>query len=172
MPDDDPPPAPRGGRGRPAVLHVEVDSEVARSPLALGIMRRLALHVLRAERIPQAHLAIQLVGVQRIAQLNEELVGHAGPTDIVTLEHARSAAGAPVVGEVYVAPEVAGANAKALGIAPRDEVARLVVHGVLHALGWEHPEGAARTHSAMWKRQETLLRGARRAGILTSPGRA
>jgi probable rRNA maturation factor len=172
VPDDDPPPVPRGGSARPAVLHVEVDSEVARSPLALGAMRRLALHVLRAERIPQAHLSIQLVGVRRIAQLNEALVGHEGPTDIVTLEHARSAAGAPVVGEVYLAPDVAGANAKALGIPAREEVARLVVHGVLHALGWEHPEGPARTRSAMWKRQERLLRGARRAGILGSPARA
>jgi probable rRNA maturation factor len=154
------------------VLHVEVESEVGRSPLALATMRRLALHVLRAERIPQAHLSIQLVRPQRIATLNAELVGHAGPTDIVTLEHARSVAGAPVVGEVYLAPEVAGANAKALGIAPREEVARLVVHGVLHALGWDHPEGGTRTRSPMWRRQEALLRAARRAGILRLPARA
>lgn len=154
------------------MLHVEVESDVARSPLALGTMRRLALHVLRAERIPRAHLSIQLVRPGRIAQLNAQLVGHDGPTDIVTLEHARSAAGAPVVGEVYLAPDIAGANAKALGIAPREEVARLVVHGVLHALGWEHPEGAARTRSPMWRRQEALLRTARRAGILGLSSRA
>jgi probable rRNA maturation factor len=172
VPNDDPPPVRGRGAASPSVLHVEVDSDVPRSPLALGTMRRLALHVLRAERIPQAHLSIQLVGEQRIAQLNAELVGHEGPTDIVTLQHARSAAGAPVVGEVYLAPAIAGENARALGIAPRDEIARLVVHGVLHALGWEHPDGPARTRSAMWKRQEALLRGARRAGILGSLARA
>jgi probable rRNA maturation factor len=152
-------------------LHVEVASEVPRSPLALGTIRRLAEHVLRAERIPQAHLSIALVGARRIARLNHEHVGHDGPTDIVTLEHARSAAGAPVVGEVYIAPAVARMHAHDLGIAARDEVARLVVHGVLHALGWEHPEDGSRTRSAMWRRQEVLLRAARRVGILAPPVR-
>jgi probable rRNA maturation factor len=39
----------------------------------------------------------------------------------------------------------------------REEIARLVVHGVLHALGHEHPEDEARTTSPMWRRQERLL---------------
>jgi probable rRNA maturation factor len=173
VPSDDPPPRRRPGAGEGAPrLHVEVASELPRSPLALGTIRRLAEHVLRAERIPQAHVSIALVHRRRIARLNREHVGHDGPTDIVTLEHARSVAGAPVVGEVYIAPEMARSNADALGIPAREEVARLVVHGVLHALGWEHPEDATRTRSPMWRRQESLLRTARRAGILAHTGRA
>jgi probable rRNA maturation factor len=39
----------------------------------------------------------------------------------------------------------------------REELARLVVHGTLHVLGYVHPEGGTRTESAMWKRQERLL---------------
>jgi probable rRNA maturation factor len=34
---------------------------------------------------------------------------------------------------------------------------RLVVHGTLHALGREHPEGQERTRSAMWRRQERYV---------------
>jgi ssRNA-specific RNase YbeY (16S rRNA maturation enzyme) len=32
-----------------------------------------------------------------------------------------------------------------------------VVHGTLHALGRDHPEGLARTRSAMWRRQERYV---------------
>jgi probable rRNA maturation factor len=39
----------------------------------------------------------------------------------------------------------------------RQELIRLVVHGTLHALGREHPEGPHRTRSAMWRRQERYV---------------
>jgi ssRNA-specific RNase YbeY (16S rRNA maturation enzyme) len=34
---------------------------------------------------------------------------------------------------------------------------RLVVHGILHVLGYDHPEGASRTRSRMWKLQEAYV---------------
>jgi len=43
------------------------------------------------------------------------------------------------------------------GVSIREELARLVVHGTLHVLGYEHPETDARIGSPMWKRQERLL---------------
>jgi len=35
---------------------------------------------------------------------------------------------------------------------------RLVVHGMLHVVGHDHPEDDSRYRSPMWKRQEQLLR--------------
>ena len=48
-------------------------------------------------------------------------------------------------------------EARAQGIPRREELIRLVVHGTLHALGRDHPEGAGRTRSAMWRRQERYV---------------
>jgi probable rRNA maturation factor len=39
----------------------------------------------------------------------------------------------------------------------REELARLVVHGTLHVLGWDHPETEDRTRSPMWRRQERYV---------------
>ncbi|MGH7669133.1 MAG: rRNA maturation RNAse YbeY [Gemmatimonadaceae bacterium] len=39
----------------------------------------------------------------------------------------------------------------------REELVRLVVHGTLHVLGYDHPDDASRLQSAMWKRQERLV---------------
>lgn len=144
---------------------MEVTSGGPRAALPRRAITGLATRVLRAEGVRHAHLAITLVDRLRIARLHRRFTGVPGVTDIVTLEHAH-APGAPVVGEVFIAPAVATANARALGVPAREELARLVVHGVLHSLGWSHPEGAQREASPMWRRQETLLRAARRAGLL------
>jgi probable rRNA maturation factor len=61
------------------------------------------------------------------------------------------------VGDVYICAWVAAREAKARGVPLREELIRLVVHGTLHALGRTHPEGSARTRSAMWRRQERYV---------------
>jgi probable rRNA maturation factor len=58
---------------------------------------------------------------------------------------------------VYICPWVARREARALGIPLRQELIRLVVHGTLHALGRDHPEGEERTRSTMWRRQERYV---------------
>lgn len=110
----------------------------------------------------EGHISVTLVSPARIARLHEKLVGAAGPTDIVTLEYARTN-GAPLVAEVFIAPRVVVANARLARVTPREELARVVIHGVLHSLGHTHPDGARRTSSSMWKRQESLLRAAQKS---------
>jgi probable rRNA maturation factor len=62
-----------------------------------------------------------------------------------------------IVGDVYIAPAVARRNAVRCHVGIREELARLVVHGILHVVGYDHSEGPDRIHTAMWRRQEGLL---------------
>jgi len=168
--DDDPSPRPSARRARatarPPALEVRVSSEVGRLPLGRERVAVLAREVLRGERCASAVLAVTFVSPATIARLNRQHLGHRGPTDIITFEHAATAPGLPVVGDIYIAPAIAAASARRFGATAREEVARLVIHGVLHALGWEHPEGEGsdRTRSAMWRRQERWLSRLREAG--------
>jgi probable rRNA maturation factor len=72
--------------------------------------------------------------------------------------------GSPVVGDVYIAPDAARANARRNGVPVREELARLVVHGTLHVLGHDHPS-VGREASPMWRRQERLLARAKEAWL-------
>jgi probable rRNA maturation factor len=112
--------------------------------------------VLRAERARTALVSVTLVGKRRMAALNRRHLKHAGATDVISFGF-RDPAGA-VIGDVYLCPEVAAENARRFGVPVREEVLRLVVHGTLHVLGYDHPATAARDGSPMWKRQERLLR--------------
>jgi len=142
---------------------VDVSADGTRIPLASARVRRVAAAVLRAEGVRDALVSIAFVSAREIARLNKRHLGHAGATDVISFAlgagKERSAAH-PVVGDIYIAPDVARANAVRFGRGVREELARLVVHGTLHVLGHNHPDGTERTTSRMWRRQERLLSSA------------
>jgi probable rRNA maturation factor len=140
----------------PAAIEVDVAAVGVRVPLARARVEALARAVLRAERVRAFQLSIAFVDDATMAALNWKHLRHRGPTDIISFE-LPAAPGTPRAGDVYIAPDVARRNAAAHGAGVREEIARLVVHGTLHVLGWEHPEDDGRDRSPMWRRQERLL---------------
>jgi probable rRNA maturation factor len=132
----------------------EVVVNGSRSPLSRALVRRVVREVLRRER-RDALISITFVGRDRMRRLNAEHKAHDEPTDVLTFA-LRDPAGL-VIGDVYICPWVARREARARSISFREELIRLVVHGTLHALGRNHPEGSARTRSAMWRRQERYV---------------
>jgi probable rRNA maturation factor len=137
---------------------VTVSSAVRRCPLSRAAAAALTRGVLRAEGVRHAAVSVTFVGRRRIRALNRRFLGHDRETDVIAF--ALPGAPGPLVGDVYCAPEVAARAARRYGVPVREELRRLVVHGVLHVLGHEHPDGATRTSSPMWARQERLLRRA------------
>jgi len=137
---------------------VDVAVEGVRIPVSRARVASVAERVLHAERVRDALLSVAFVTDRRIAALNRKHLGHRGPTDVISFGFAPVDASGDVVGDVYIAPDVARRNAKAAGASVREELLRLVVHGVLHVLGHDHPEDESRYDSPMWKRQERLLR--------------
>jgi probable rRNA maturation factor len=149
-------------------LSVVVSTEGVRVPLSTARVAVLAREVLRRERVREALLSIAFVSLRTIARLNRIHLAHRGPTDVISFafrppkvrqQTRRDGAGygPGLLGDIYIAPEVARRNALRLGVPQREEIARLVVHGVLHVVGHDHPEGDGRTESPMWRRQERLL---------------
>jgi rRNA maturation RNase YbeY len=145
-------------------LAVSVSAAGVRPALSRARVATIARRVLRAERIRHAMLSITFVTERAIAKLNAVHLGHTGATDVISFGFTPASVTGPVVGDVYIAPEVARENAHRHGEGVRTETARLVIHGVLHVLGHDHPTDEDREGSAMWRRQEALLRRVRRAG--------
>jgi rRNA maturation RNase YbeY len=135
---------------------IDVAAVGVRVPLSRARVAEIARGVLAAERVRDFQLSIAFVDERTMAALNWKHLRHRGPTDVISFE-LPAPPGAPRAGDVYISPEVARRNARALGVGVREELARLVVHGTLHVLGWEHPEDERRDRSPMWRRQEQLL---------------
>jgi len=139
---------------------VQVALEQVRIPVSLARVQRAAESVLRAERVRDALVSVTFVSDRKMGALNWKHLQHRGATDVISFGFAPVAKGAPLTGDIYIAPGVARRNALEHGTGIREELLRLVVHGVLHVIGYDHPVDDARYASPMWKRQERLLRGA------------
>ena len=137
---------------------MDVSASGVRSPIAAARLAEAARAVLRAEKVRDALLSVALVDRRAIARLNRAHLGHRGATDVISFSFARPSARDAVIGDIYIAPEVARDNAAARGVHVREELLRLVVHGTLHILGHDHPVGDTRERSWMWQRQESILR--------------
>ncbi|HET9275252.1 MAG TPA: rRNA maturation RNase YbeY [Gemmatimonadales bacterium] len=135
---------------RPAIL---VAGRCA--PLGHAEIRAAAARALGRER-RRAALSISFVRPDRIRALNARWKGRRALTDVLAFSLGGPDGG--VVGDIYICPGVAAREARARGLALREELLRLVIHGTLHVLGWDHPEGEGRTVSPMWRRQERLVK--------------
>ena len=139
---------------------VDVTTQDVRIAVARARVARVAERVLWAEGVRHAMLSIAFVTDRQIAALNWRHLRHRGPTDVISFGFAPGEKRGPVVGDIYIAPGVARRNAREHGRGVREETLRLVIHGVLHVLGHDHPADESRYASPMWRRQERLLRSA------------
>lgn len=112
---------------------------------------RLALETRDAELSGSVSLA--LLPEEEIVEMNRRWFGREGPTDVISFELGDE----ELMADLYVAPEVARRRAAEASVPLREELARLAVHGTLHALGHDHPEGDDRWDSAMYGLQERLV---------------
>lgn len=138
-------------------LAVHVSAEGVRLPLARARVGAIARRVLASEGVREAMVSITFLGTRAMAALNRKHLGHRGATDVISFGFSQSARRGPVIGDIYIAPDVARENARRHDAGVREELARLVVHGVLHVLGYDHADDESRVASPMWRRQERLL---------------
>ena len=150
---------PGAGDGAGVTVHVNGIERWPRAGVTRGDLIRAARAAIATHPGPNAgELSISLVDDAEISELNMRWLDRAGPTDVIAFS-----LGSPesVLGDVYISVDTATANADELDIGTEEELLRLVIHGTLHVLGHDHPEGAGRESSEMYRLQEELLRGLR-----------
>jgi len=124
--------------------------------------------VLAWEGARDATVELSLLDAPAMRRLNRRATGRRGLTDVIA--YALPQPDGRLVGDVFICPAaaaawVAGDPGGARRVA--EELTRLAVHGTLHVLGYDHPEGQGRMRSTMWRKQERyvarLANGRRRA---------
>ena len=127
-----------------AEVVVEAQSELADGAVDLARWAALAKGVLLGEGVRgKAELGLTFVAEADMAALNLQWMGEAGPTDVLAfpLDEAGASNDQPVIlGDVVVCPTVATRYAAEHDRSVEDELALLIVHGVLHVLGHDHAE--------------------------------
>jgi probable rRNA maturation factor len=112
--------------------------------------------VLRSAGLDDGEISLTLLDDDSIRELNRAYLGKDVPTDVISF--ALHKGDEAVLGDVYVGYEQAAIQAAEAGISVEEELARLSIHGTLHALGYDHPDTEARYSSNMFVLQEHLVR--------------
>lgn len=126
----------------------------------------MAQKTLRALGRPTADCSVVLVDDADIAVLNRTYRGVADSTDVLAFPMAEGPLAAitpDCLGDVVISVETAARQAR--GGDPGAELALLLVHGILHLVGYDHK--ALRDRRRMWKRQAEILAA---CGIATPEG--
>lgn len=148
-----------GGDGEPTVFCADEQDALV---VDVARWQRLATAVLLDEGVRGlAEMSLIFVGEGEITELNEEHMGKTGPTDVLAFPidggEVVDVVGGPtggtrgpdrppldrgdlplLLGDVVICPEVARDQCADHAGNEVDEMALLVVHGVLHVLGWDH----------------------------------
>lgn len=143
---------------------IEVSVQIATAYARLLSARRLREVVKKALRSEgsSGQVALVITDDEGIQALNRQYLGRDAPTDVLAFgaqETAASFVAAPemagYLGDVIVSYPRAVAQAEDEGQTVEAELNLLIVHGVLHLLGYDHADEQQR--AAMWARQEAIL---------------
>lgn len=131
-----------------------------RAPRAASLARRLergGRRLLGALRLVDAELSVLLVSDRTIRRLNRDWRGADRPTDVLSFAQQEGAGAAPdgLLGDVVISVDTARRQARERGWPIGEEAERLLIHGVLHLLGYDHERSA--TEARRMRRRERAL---------------
>lgn len=129
-------------------------------PLNTDLLRQIVRAVLEEDlALDQYELAVQFVSASKMASINEQYLAHTGSTDVITFDYGEGyseTASGPrnLAGEIFVSIPDALKQARAFKTTWQQEVARYIVHGILHLRGYDDLAPAPRK---IMKREEDRL---------------
>jgi probable rRNA maturation factor len=154
----------RKSSAKPAQIEVQIAPEFS-SDISESLLRAAAQKVLQAEGL-QGQATVVLTDDTGTLELNREYLGIDSPTDVLAFsaqEGDEPFAVAPeameYLGDVVISYPRAQAQAARFGHSTQNELQLLVVHGMLHLLGYDHATDAEKVR--MWDRQESILESLR-----------
>ena len=134
---------------------IHVESEF---PFSENLLQRAANAVLEHQsQSLDAEFSIILSDDARLHELNLNYLGVDAPTDVLSFPASETdpETGAHYLGDILISVPRAQAQAEAAGHSLEAEVQLLVVHGVLHLLGYDHAQ--LEEKARMWKAQAEIL---------------
>lgn len=129
-------------------MEIQVISAREDEKLSLEMFRDLALFALEHQGAPvESEVSVALIDIPQMSDLNHEYRNIDGPTDVLSFPCDDPAdgvgpSGVITLGDVIIAPEIAAQQADQLGHSLTEELELLLVHGVLHLLGFDHIDDA------------------------------
>jgi rRNA maturation RNase YbeY len=148
-----------------ASMGVEVINRSARKKISSRRVKVTADAILDLLKQKGAHLSIALVGNRAIRSLNAKYRNKDAPTDVLSFTAGDLLPGGEkLLGDVVISVDQAMKQAREKGVSFENEMEILLIHGILHLLGYDH-ERSRRDAQIMQRLERKLLRALGAKGI-------
>lgn len=139
-------------------MPVEIARRGAGRKLPSRRLKKIALAILGLLGQAEAELSLALIGNSEMRKLNAKYRRKDYPTDVLSFPM-EQAGPAPtrLLGDVIISVEKAREQAKQRGRTPDHELATLLIHGIVHLLGYDH-ERSAKDARAMKRLEDKIYR--------------
>lgn len=125
------------------LYRIEIYKDSPGKTLSVGWMRRVSKKVLEGEAWEgEGVLSVILVDNPRMQELNRRFLRKNKPTDVLAFSLDDDVGDA--WGEVYISEDQARLQSRLYGVSFREEVARLIIHGILHLMGYRDNDDPSR----------------------------
>lgn len=136
-------------------MKVAVNSKTNKT-VDVKAIRKVCEKALKAEKVRRdAVLSLSLVSEDHIEMLNRKYLDSEGPTDVIAFPMGEESKDGYLLGDVLVCPEIVEARKEQYSVKRGKELEYVIVHGVLHLLGYKDDDEEG--FSKMCERQREIV---------------
>lgn len=141
-------------------MKIAIENRQSRQKIAKIPLRRVARKILSASACPDAQLSILIVDDAGIQAINRDYLGKNRPTNVISFAMQEGEGGGvqpDLLGDVVISAETAARDAGEAQTSFESELYFLLLHGILHLLGYDHERGTQAEAERMEAREMELF---------------
>ncbi|MGD2098755.1 MAG: rRNA maturation RNase YbeY [Desulfobacterales bacterium] len=140
-------------------MEVQIENRQGKHRISKKKIQQKARAILNALEYPDAELSILIVDDQQIARLNQQYLNREGPTNVIAFamrEGPFTEIAPDLLGDVVISVETAHREAQDAGLGMAAYFDQLLIHGILHLLGYDHENDKSEARQMEQKANEIL----------------
>ncbi|NOY13116.1 MAG: rRNA maturation RNase YbeY [Deltaproteobacteria bacterium] len=141
-------------------MRIQIENRQRKQKILKRPLRRIAQRILSVSGFPEAELSILILDNAGIRDINRDYLQRDRPTNVISFamqEGEGSGLQPLLLGDVVISAERAAEDAAAADIPFEHELIFLLLHGVLHLLGYDHERGTAAQAQQMEAREHEIF---------------
>jgi probable rRNA maturation factor len=142
-------------------IKVNVEREHVTVPRGFcAFCKNIIAAVLKSQEVDNVVVTLIITNDEAIAHINKTYRKKKGPTDVISFAYRE----APMphvttkehLGDIFISLETAQRQAMEYGVTLKEELKRLLIHGVLHLLGYDHEQSSYKKRKMQKKEKEIM----------------
>ncbi|RMF42863.1 MAG: rRNA maturation RNase YbeY [Deltaproteobacteria bacterium] len=139
---------------------IQIENRQNSRNVDLSLIKRAAQKILSVSECPDAELSVLLVDDEEIRQINRDYLDRDRPTNVISFSMQEGEGGElcpGLLGDVVISVDTAARDAAEAEIPFEHELCFLLLHGILHLLGYDHERSGDDEAARMEARERELF---------------